>query len=207
MKTVTNLEIQKKNTNKFNVYLDNYFAFGIHAEIIYKYNIKKGMQLSDEFIEEVLKLEEYNRAFNYSIYMLSKKDKTKKEINKKLKEKGYDEVIINRTIKKLKELNYLDDELYCQKFISDRINFSTKGKNKIKSELYQKGVNKETISEKIKEIDDSLEYERALCIGQKKLKVLKEKDKYKLKQKLFSHLVYKGFDFNIVKSVIAKLIY
>lgn len=206
MKTVTNLEIQKNNTDRFNVYLDNNFAFGMQAEIIYKYNIKKDIELSDEFIEEVLKLEEYNKAFNYCIYMLSKKDKTKKEITTKLNKKGYDEDIVIKTIEKLKDLKYINDEIYCKKFINDRIKFSSKGKNKIKMELYQKGVNKDTISEKIKEIDDNSEYERALLVGEKKLKSLKEKDKYKLKQKLFSHLVYKGFDFNIINKVIKKLI-
>lgn len=41
MNKITNVEVQKKNKNRVNVYIDEEFAFGCDAEIVYKYGIKK----------------------------------------------------------------------------------------------------------------------------------------------------------------------
>ena len=205
MKKITDIELQKNNQDRVNIFLDNSFAFGINIEIYLKYNLKKDMELEDSFIEDILKAEEYSKTLNYAINLLSKKDRTQKEIKVKLLEKGYEMEIVDKVLVKLKEYKFINDELYCKKYINDKIKFSKYGKNKIMANLYAKGVDKDIISQKIIEIDDNLEYERALSIANKKLPSLQKYDTIKIKSKLGNHLIGKGFDFDVVNKVIREL--
>lgn len=205
MQRITSIEVQKNNKDRISVYLDNKFAFGLDIAIYLKYNLKKDMELEENFIESILKAEEASKALNYAIQLLSRKDRTKKEIADKLLDKGYDIVIINNVLDKLLEYNYINDEIYCEKYIKDKINFSKYGKNKIKANLYAKGVDKNIISQKIIEIDNNLEYDRALALAHKKLPSLQKYDKLKVRAKLGNHLISKGFDFDVVNKVIREI--
>ena len=205
MKKITSIEVQKNNNERVSVFIDNKFAFGLDMSIYLKYNLKKDLEIEENFIEIVLKEEEINKAFNYAINLLSRKDRTKKEIESKLIEKGYDKGVIASILDKLKEYNYINDEIYCEKYINDKVKFSKYGKNRIKANLYAKGVDKDIISQKIIEIDSNLEYNRAFELAQKKLASLQKYDKIKIKSKLSYHLISKGFDYDVVNKVIREL--
>lgn len=206
MKKITSIELQKNNKDRVNIYIDNNFAFGLDIAIYLKYNLKKDMELEQDFVETILMAEDLSKATNYAANLLSKKDRTQKEIKDKLLDKGYEIDIVDKVLVKLKEYNFINDELYCEKYINDKIKFSKYGKNKIKANLYAKGVDKDIISQKIVEIDNNLEYERALAIANKKLPSLQKYDVMKIKSKLGNHLIGKGFDFDIVNKVIREII-
>ncbi len=205
MLKITLIEQQKNSENRFNIFLNNRFAFGLDASICYKYKLKTDMELDESFIETILKAEEKDKASNYAMYLLAKKDRTKNEIISKLKDKGFDEEIINSAIDKLEEYNYINDEAYCERYINDKTKFSKYGVNKIKSKLYAKGVDKEIISKEIVKIDNDLEFENALALAQKKLSSIKESDKYKIKAKLSNHLITKGFSYDTIRKVFSQL--
>ena len=205
MREITSVEVQKNNQGRVSIFLDSKFAFGLDMAICLKYNLKKGMSLEEDFIEDVLKIEEAGKALNCAVLLLSKKDRTVKEVTDKLHSKGFDLEVIKGVLEKLSEYNCIDDEIYCEKYISDKTRLSKFGKNKIKANLYAKGVNKEIISRKIAEIDNNLEYERALVLTEKKLVQLQKYDKIKIKSKLINYLISKGFDYDTVNKVIKEV--
>lgn len=203
---ITNLEIQKRNKDRVSVFVDGGYAFSLHAEIIYKYNIKKGDEITPEFMETISKVEEQKQANNYAMNLISKAFKTEKQIRDKMKEKGFDESHINITVDMLKDYKYINDELFAKSYISDSVSFTKSGKNKIKNKLYQKGVPTEIINEYISEcIDDDQQFEAALEVGMKKYRTIRDTDKRKKNQKLISFLQYRGFSFDIIKRVISSI--
>ena len=205
MSKITSIEHQKNNENRFNIFLNDKFAFGLDASICFKYKLTVGMELDESFIESILKAAEKDKASNYAMFLLSKKDRTKKEIIDKLKDKDYDDEIIYSVLDKLEEYNYINDEVYCEKYINDKTKFSKYGINKIKSKLYLKGVDKDIISKEIVKIDNDLEIENALALSKKKLNSIKENDKYKIKAKLSNHLIAKGFSYDTIRKVFLEL--
>lgn len=205
MPKITSIEKQKKNENRFSIFLDGKFAFGLDASLRYKHKLEENMDIDEKFIQTILKTAEKVKATNYAMYLLSKKDRTKKEMIDKLKDKGFDEDIILYVLDKLSENNWINDETYCEKYINDKTKFLKYGVNKIKAKLYSKGVDKEIISKEIIKIDNNLEFENALTLAQKKLCSIKEKDKYKIKAKISNHLITKGYSYDTIKKVFSKL--
>lgn len=203
---ITKIEIQKRNKDRVNVFVDEEYAFSLHAEIIYKYSIKVGDDITKDFMETISEVEEQKQANTYALNLISRAFKTEKQIRTKMTDKGFKDIHIDKTIAMLKEYRYIDDTLYTKNYISDSVAFTKSGKNKIKTKLYQKGVASETINELINElIDDEQQFNSALEIGAKKYKSIRETDIRKKNQKLISFLQYRGFSFDIIKKVLNTL--
>lgn len=66
------------------------------------------------------------------------------------------------------------------------MNLSKFGKNKIKQNLYNKGIAASDIQDAISQIDPDEEYENAKYLAEKRLKRLKGEDKNKINQKFIS---------------------
>ena len=109
-----------------------------------------------------------------AIKYLAYRDHTIFEMSKHLIEKEFDQFEIDKVISELLELKYLDDYNYCRKYMPYSAG-KGKGKEKIKMELVQKGVEKQIIESAMidEEAEGELlsisEVERALFQGEKAL--------------------------------------
>lgn len=203
---ITNIEVQKKNKDRVSIFIDDSYGFALHAELVYKYNLKVGTELDLAFINEIAKVEEQKKANNYALTLLSKSFKTEKQIKDKMKTKGFEEEYINSAISMMKNYGYIDDSKYATSYVTDTMSFTKMGKNKIKNKLYEKGVDKDIINETLNElIDDEQQFDAALALGSKKYNTIRETDKRKKNQKLTSYLQYRGFSFDIIKKVLNEL--
>ena len=101
---------------------------------------------------------------------------------------------------------FIDDKLLAQKIVNTNINFNKCGKNKIKQNLYNKGIDSEDISHAISNIDYDVEFENAMYLAKKRYERIKNEDKRKVYQKISQHLAYKGFDYDTIKSVLNKIL-
>ncbi len=206
MKKITKIEYQKNNKDRVNIYLDDKFEFGVDLNTMIKYSLSKNMELDDEFITEILIEEDKAKAYNYAISVLSRSPKSEKEIRLKITQKGYDVDLANIIIDKLKVNKYIDDEDYSDRFIHDKINLSKYGRRKIKEALYQKGIDRQIIDEKLSLISMDDEIKRAYILGEKKLKSMSNIENTKKYVKLSNFLIGKGFDYETIRKVVSKLL-
>lgn len=173
-----------------------------------KYGLEVGSEIDEYFIENILKSEEQSKAKNYALNLLSYRQRSEKEILKKMIDKGYENNIIDSTINFLKENKFLNDREFTKSFIRDRVNIRKLGRNRIKMELYKKGVDKELINEALeKEIEYDLEYETAKELALKKISTTyKKDDKNAQYRKLYGFLQRKGYSNDIISRILKEII-
>nr|WP_176481760.1 regulatory protein RecX [Clostridioides difficile] len=106
----------------------------------------------------------------------------------------------------LKSYNLVNDSVLAQKIVNTNVNLNKCGKNRIKQNLYNKGINRSTINEAVSELDKDTEFENAMYLAKKRYERVKKEDKKKIYQKISQHLSYKGFDYDIIKRVLNKLL-
>ena len=202
MGTITEISVQKKNKNRCNIYIDNVFAFGVSNELIYKENLKIGMIIDEEKLKKIAYEENLINCKETALKIIERSYKTKKEMIKRLLEKGYALEEINETLKFLEEYNFINDESYAKAFINDRT--KTQGKQKIKYALKNKGVSDEKIEEELSKLDMEKEKENANILALKKYSILikRESDKYKLKEKIIRFLISRGYDYEVAKDAV-----
>lgn len=205
MAIITKIEAQKKRDDRVNIYVDEEFFMAIFAELVYTFNLKRGMTIEEENLKNILNEEMYIKAKNKALNILAKADQSEKKIKQKLST-DFEDDIIDMVIEFLKKNKFIDDDLLAQKIVNTNVNLNRCGKNKIKQNLYNKGIDKESIDEAISDIDNDVEFENALYLGKKRYERVKNEDKRKIYQKISQHLSYKGFNYDIIKRVLNKLL-
>ena len=185
------MKINKIYRNK--IYLDNDEIMDISPLIRQKYNLKVNDDI-ERFYDEI----SYEASFEKGIFLISLKDRTKKELRLKLEEKYRNKLAILKAIKKLEEFGYLSDLNYAISYIESR----KYGKNRILYNLFQKGIDKGTVEkaylalaeEKEENVDD-IKLEKLIEKNSKKINVSNSRDEKKMKeeQKLIQYLARQGF--------------
>lgn len=196
-------EIKKIGQGKrYSLYVDEEFVGVFEAEILAKNKSKTGQELSSDELQR-LKIENGDYAsFDRALSVLEKGMKTEKGVRDFLLQKGYPEECVARSIEKLKEYGYINDEFFAESYI--KTYSSNKGKKKIKYELINKGVDKQIIDEKLNDlIEEEEEFEVCKTMAKKYLrnKVIDGKTR----NKLSNHLASKGFGYDIISKVVREV--
>ena len=184
---ITKLEVQKRNKDRVNLYLDDEFYCGLSLEAVVKYALKVGQELEIQKLEFLQNDSEREIAQNKAMAYISKYQKTEKELRDYLIKKGFDEEIVLKVIKKLKEYNLVDDMSYAKNYIKSKSKKS--GRRKLSFELKKRGIADDMVEENIEEYSNDSENILPLCE-----KYLKNKPRdYKTKQKAYRFLASRGF--------------
>ena len=140
------MKINKIYRNK--MYLDTGEIMDISPFIRQKYDLKVNDDI-ERFYDEI----SYEASLEKGIFLISLKDRTKKEVRLKLEEKYWNKSAILRTIEKLEEFGYLNDLNYAVSYIESR----TYGKNRISYNLFQKGIDRSIVEEAYLALDEEKE--------------------------------------------------
>ena len=158
-----------------------------------KYDLKVNDSI-ERFYDEI----SYEASLEKGIFLISLKDRTKKEVRLKLEEKFWNKNAVLKAIEKLEEFGYLNDLNYAISYIESK----TYGKNRISYNLFQKGIDRSTVEkaylaldeEKEENIDD-VKLEKLIDKNSRKINISNSRDEKKLKeeQKLIQYLARQGF--------------
>ena len=88
----------------------------------------------------------YEQAITVAVKLLGYRARTRKEIERKLEEKGCNEEVCAAVIVRLEELGYIDDIAFAKLFIESKSGRKNYGKKWIQHQLAQKGINKNDIA-------------------------------------------------------------
>lgn len=110
----------------------------------------------EEKLERLEKLEKLKtKLLKYIMF----KKRTEKEVWQKFSEE--DNELLEEAMEILKELGYIDDRKYIERFISEAISLKNLSIYELRYKLYSNGINKELLEEYFEEnIDALLEYEK-----------------------------------------------
>ncbi|HVO75547.1 MAG TPA: regulatory protein RecX [Ignavibacteriaceae bacterium] len=196
--------IVRKNSRDIIVKLDSGKDLFLAREVLLKNGLRKNDDLSEEavssLIEENKKYYIKQAAFRY----LGKRIHSTGELRIKLKQKKYEPHLIDSVISELKKNNYLDDNEFASRFSEEKIRTKSWGRLKIESELRKRGIAGEIISEALENKFGGSEIDKAKELAKKKLKSLNGRglEENKIKEKLFSFLYSRGYDYETIRETV-----
>ena len=185
------MKINKIYRNK--IYLDTEEIMDISPLIRQKYDLKVNDSI-ERFYDEI----SYEASLEKGIFLISLKDRTKKEVRLKLEEKFWNKNAVLKAIEKLEEFGYLNDLNYAISYIESK----TYGKNRVSYNLFQKGIDKSTVEKAYLALDegkeeniDDVKLEKLIDKNSRKINISNSRDEKKLKeeQKLIQYLARQGF--------------
>jgi len=200
MLTVTRLELQKKNPQRLNVYLDGEFAFGISRAAAPW--LAEGNQISQQKINDLQEKDQFEGAYQRAINFLSYRIRSEKEIRQNLTKHEVPEEIIVRVIDRLRGASLVNDREFASLWVENRVQFKPRGKRALSSELFQKGIPNEIIEDVLAELDEE---ELAYQCARSKIRKYSGLEEKTFQKKLSGLLTRRGFPYHIIKDVVSSL--
>lgn len=213
MPQITAISPQKKK-ERFNIFINDKFAFGANLETILNYNLKIGTVLSQAKILEITAGERLSKLMDLATNYLSYRPRSVKEVQNYLAAKiakiegikfsqAKESSQITSIIAKLKRYNFLDDREFAAWFVKSRIKSQPKSMTYIKMELRAKGISSDIIEKVLAGPYSEVKLAKRAIV--KKLKIWQKLSPNDFKKKLYSYLAPRGFSYETIKVVFANL--
>ena len=199
MNEITAITPQIKDKRRCNIYVDGRFCCGLTLEATVKNRLKVGQIISPERLAEIQLDSEKNTAFDKALTHISATQKTEKQMRDFLQGKGYLPTVIDYVVEKLRSYNFLNDGQYAEAYVESLS--KRKGSKLLRMELRGKGVSDAEIDAALDTLPAEREEETAKVLLEKYMRG-KVNDKATL-QKAYRYLLGKGYDYEVIKSVLA----
>jgi regulatory protein len=135
-KTITGLELQSKNPNRLNVYLNHEFAFGI-SRFVGAW-LKQGQKLDELSLAQLLGKDTREKAFQKALQFINYRPRSVHEVKEKLEKLGFSGSVIDDVVNELLRKKYLDDYDYAENWIASRVRSKPRSQRMLRYELRKK---------------------------------------------------------------------
>lgn len=204
---ITALKQQIKNPDRVSIYLDGKYSFSLTLNQVVAEKIKIGLELDEETLsalkqkstDEKLRLKAMNWTLQRPHSIRELRDYLRRVIyaqSHKTQNRPTEDSknASEQIIEEFSARGWVNDEVFAKWWV-ERSSRASRSTSHLKSELMQKGVDREIISDALMERED----EGLLSQLVEKLRL---KTKYQDDQKLMRHLVSKGFSYSSVREAL-----
>ncbi len=184
-------------------------SFQVSYEDYEKFHLQKDQEIDSDLYKNLKLIALKNKAYGDAINFLSYRIRTEKEINDKLKKK-YNEDIIEIIMERLQAEGLINDSYFAKIYIESKLNSTNWSIRKVQYQLKNLGVENNIIQEELAKIDSqNAEYNNAKRIIEKQIDRWKSKYKenYLLKNKLYSYLSSRGFQYDTISVIIEEFLH
>lgn len=203
---ISDVQTQRKRTERRSIFINGEFAFGVSEEMYVKYALYKGRVLTKELVEEVIREDEIYSCKQTAMRFLSRRMRSRQEVERKLADKEYSPDAIAVTLEFLTRYGMLDDMEFARSFVNDQLLRRPVGRRRLREELRRKGLVKEEITETLDAaIGDDDELANAMTAAEKKAPSIRQDDPRKWERSMASFLANRGFGWDVIGKVLGRL--
>lgn len=197
MQKITDIQPQKRNKSRVNVYVDGEYVLALELLTVMKLGLKIGTEVTETQLAEAALDTEQSVALERAMNYIARGRKTSFQLRKYITDKEYAPAVVNYVMDKMKYYGYIDDKAYAQAYVEQ--NSQSKGARRVKQELIQRGI-KLSEAEEVSEQERDFSLDNATRLAER---YMRGKDcDIKTIVKLQRYLVSRGYDFDIVNSVV-----
>ena len=202
------LKVVKKGRSDVTIYFDNDSLLFLAVEVFLKSGLKKGDDISEDRFSLLI---EQNKIFHIrqrAFRLLGRRQHSSSELSRKLWNKDYEQKLIDEVIDDLQNKGYLDDKEFIRAFVAEKSKAKNWSGKKIKAELFKRGVASKLIDEILDTQNKNSDDDSAMKLAKKKYEVLLKRnfEPKELRNKLSTYMFSKGFEYELIKEVISKLV-
>ncbi|MBI5295365.1 MAG: RecX family transcriptional regulator [Chloroflexi bacterium] len=200
MKTISAIEVQKKDPNRVNIYLDGEFAFGL-SRIVAAW-LKTGQRLEDGKIAQLQNDDARERAYQQAMLYLSYRARSEAEIRQNLRKHEYTDEVIEEILERLRQVKLANDDDFARMWVENRSTFRPRSRRLLAMELRQKGLSDEAAQSALTGVnEEELAYEAA----RKRAGRFKDLEWPEFRKKLSEFLARRGFPYDVTASTVSRI--
>jgi regulatory protein len=179
----------------------------LEPDTIMQFDLRTGEELDEQKFHEIRSADQKRKCLQKALHLISIRPRSAGELEERFKREGFFEETITLSIQYLRDNGYLNDEVFAERFAKSKLQKKDIGETALRFELQKKGIDKAIIEKVIaKTFEDDAEFVAAIKAGKKKLKLIKEPNAAKKKQKLYQFLTQRGFSAEVIQRVIEEIL-
>lgn len=205
LKKISKITRQKNNPERYNIFINEEYAFAVDEGTLIKYGLTKDKVLDDFEIDEINFEDAIAKAFNKALQFLAFQMRSEHEVKNKLLKAGHGEAVVMEAIRKLEKLGFLNDETYSKALLETKKRTMKKGPRAIRQDMQRKGIDRKVQDATLAQFGEDEQLELALSLAEKEVRAGSRKTPAQVKQKIQDVLLRKGYSFTIVSEVFEKI--
>ncbi len=223
---ITALQADHMDPNKVHVFIDGKHAASVSLDVAAEERLTVGQECPPVRLERLHSAQELNDIYQRALAFLSYRPRSAREVEQRMRRKGFDLQQIASVMDKLRARNYIDDREFARFWVGNRMTFSPRGPRLLRSELRQKGVPADIVDEVLNEqaedqkeivqqaeevnadydvtVDEPVpgtDLANALALSRKRMRVYGNLDPQAAKRRLSGFLARRGYGFDIIDQV------
>jgi len=195
---ISGIKVQKRNPDRVSIYLDGEYAFGLSRIVAAWLNV--GQHVSDEKIEALRAKDGNEVAYLRALRLISHRPRTRREIQQKLVEKGFEDTQAQSVIARLAEAGLVEDREFARMWVENRNQSHPRSQRLMKLELMQKGVSVEEIESAL--VDSADDADLATQAAMQQIRKYSGLEWSEFRKKLSAFLMRRGFSYGTIAPVV-----
>lgn len=229
---ITALQADPLDDEKVHIFIDGRHLMTVALDVAAAERLAVGQEMPAQRLERLHRAEELQAIFDSALRFLAYRPRSEREVEMRLRKKGYSPEQIAIVLERLRRNKYVDDKEFARFWVSNRMAFSPRGPRLLRSELRQKGVDQEIVdeilgeqaeaqAEAVQQAEETAEawgdtlgdapapgtdLANALALAQKKMRVYGTLDPQTARRRLSGFLMRRGYNYDVVGEVIRRLL-
>ncbi|MFK2826174.1 recombination regulator RecX [Bacillus sp. B190/17] len=204
MGVITKISLQQKLKDRYNIFIDEKYAFSVDESVLIQFELRKGMELTDEKLAAIFQQDAVRQGMNAAIHFLSIRMRSEKEVRDFLVKKEVTNEAAEEVIRSLYRLSYLDDAQFAEAYANTQMNTSDKGPQLIERELKEKGIADVLIKKVLAPFEFRFQLEKSVKLAEKYRQKYRNESLIIQKQKIEQMLARKGYSWNVIHEALAE---
>lgn len=204
---ITRIEAQKKSKHRYNIYVDEEFAFGIHESVLLDCQLAVGDELDKEAVEKINRCENLNRAKQKALSLITYRRRSIDECRKRLLQNDFSVQVADQVVDDLKRVGLLDDLAFAEAYVQTRLIQKPVSKRQMAAELKAKGLRETDIQHGLETgYKETSDIEIAETLLLRRMRRYRGEETRAVRKKLTDFLARRGFDWDTVREAVDKTI-
>lgn len=192
-------KISKLKDGRYKIILDDK-KIVTYDDILLKYNLLYKKELNDDILEKIKEENTYYNNYNLVLRYVTKKVRCTNEVKIYMDKLEINDDDKNKIFNKLVDLNLINDRLYANCYINDRLILSKDGINKIRKYLLDNKIDSNIIDEELDKFEIN-EYDKLKHLIIKKINSNKKYSSNKLKNKIVTDMLNLGYNYDDIINI------
>lgn len=194
---ITDIKQQVKNHERYSIYVDDKFSFGLSELALMNSGLRIGKELTPAELAELKDTAKADKAYNQALGLIARRPRSEWEVRDYYKRKEYDPELIDQLVQRLYASKWLNDEEFARRWVENRRLLKSTSKRRLHQELKAKRVPDAAISKALSEDETDERVVLQELVARKR-----KQSRYQDDQKLMAYLMRQGFDYGSVKDAV-----
>src|SRR5205085_5173838 len=131
------------------IFLDGEFALGVDGEVVVRAGLRVGQELTLADLQQVARAEERRTARDAAMTLLGYRDRSAREVERRLLRKGFEPEVVAEVIEQLERHDLVDDRRFARAWVQGHTGSRPHGPDRLAAALRARGVEREAIEEAV----------------------------------------------------------